>query len=195
MKKTLILLIIITFTSCHIPRYTYFGNVNSSLDFSKGRWLLNDIESSKNIKNNLTKIADKEFSKLLGNRFSILNETEGILIPRKITSNPSKSILKDIKNGTGFDFFINIRTETMSDEIGDIQIGHVYSKHENSVEINIEIYDLNLLEKIYSQSVIGNLSIPEDDNQDFAFAKGTNRMIINGFKKIMKKIKKNQRKN
>ena len=195
MKKTFILLLIISFTSCHIPKYTYSGNVNSSLDFSKGRWLLNDIESSKNIKNDLTKIADKGFSKLLGNRFSILNETQGILTPRKITSNPSKSILKDIKNGTDFDFFINIRTEKMSDEIGDIQIGHVYSKHENSVEIIIDIYDLKLLEKVYSTSAFGILSIPEDDNQDFAFAKGTNRMIISGFKKIMKKIKKNHRKN
>jgi hypothetical protein len=196
MKKTLTLLIIITtITSCHFPSYIHSGDVNSSLDFRKGKWLLNNVESPKRISSILTKIANEEFSELLGENFSTLNQTKGILIPLNTTNKDlSKSTLKDIKNGTGFDFFINVKAKTNKNEIGDLQIGSVDSHLENNVEISIEIYDLNLLERFYFHSVIGSLSIQEN-NQDFAFAKGTENLIIKGFEKIMKKIKKNERKN
>jgi len=196
MKKTLILtIIIIAFSSCHFPNYKHLGNVNSSLDFTKGKWLLNNIESPKNVNYSLTKIANEKFSKLLGERFLTVNQSKGILVPLiKTNNNLSKSTLRDIKNGTGFDFFINIKTETNKNEIGNLQIGPVASRLENNVEVSIEIYDLNLFEKIYFHSIIGSLSIKEN-NQDFAFAKGTEKLTIKAFEKIMKKIKKNERKN
>ena len=196
MKKLVILtIIIIAFTSCHFPNYRHSGNVNSSLDFRKGKWLLNNIESPKGVNYILTKIAREKFSKLLGERFSTLNQSKGILVPLiEKNNNLKKSTLRDIKNGTGFDFFINIKAKTNKNEIGDLQIGSVYSRLENNVEVSIEIYDLNLLERLYFHSVIGRLTVKEN-NQDFAFAKGTEKLTIKGFEKIMKKIKKNERKN
>ena len=197
MKKIVILtIIIISFLSCHFPNYRHSGNVNSSLDFRKGKWLLNNIESPKGVNYILTKIAREKFSKLLGERFSTLNESKGILVPliNNNNNNLRKSTLREIKNGTGFDYFINIKAKTNKNEIGDLQIGSVDSRLENNVEVSIEIYDLNLLERFYFHSVIGNLTVKEN-NQDFAFAKGTENLTIKGFKKIMKKIKKNERKN
>ncbi|WP_233882178.1 MULTISPECIES: hypothetical protein [Tenacibaculum] len=197
MKKTLILtIIIIVFTSCHFPYYRHSGNVNSSLDFRKGKWLLNNIEAPKGVGYILTEIADEKFSELLNERFSTVPKSKGILIPmiKKNSNNLSKSTLKDIKNGTGFDFFINIKAKQNKNEIDDLQIGSVDSDLENNVEISIEIYDLNLLERFYFHSVIAGINIKEN-NQDFAFAKGTENLIIKGFEKIMKKIKKNEIKN
>ncbi|MFD2529348.1 hypothetical protein [Polaribacter marinaquae] len=56
MKKLFFLLIILTtFLSCHFPSYRRSGNVNSSLDFRKGKWLLNNIESPKEVNYVLTK--------------------------------------------------------------------------------------------------------------------------------------------
>ena len=47
----------------------------------------------------MTKIANEEFSELLGENFSTLNQTKGILIPLNTTNKDlSKSTLKDIKN-------------------------------------------------------------------------------------------------
>ncbi len=192
-KLTILLITFITFSSCHFPTYKHSGNVNSSLDFRKGKWLLNNIKSPKEVNYVLTKIAREEFSKLLGERFSTLNEAKDILVPLiKNKDNFNKSILRDIKNGTGFDYFINIKGYTNKNEIGDIQIGSVHSRLENNVEISIEIYDLNLLERFYLHTVVGRLTINEN-NQDFAFAKGTEKLTIKGFEKIMKKIKRNER--
>ena len=196
MKKLIFLLIILTtFSSCHFPSYRHSGNVNSSLDFRKGKWLLNNIESPKEINYVLTKIAREKFSKILGKRFSTLNEAKNILVPQlKNKDSFNKSILKDIKNGTDFDYFINIRANTNKSEIGDVQIGPVYSRLENNVEISIEIYDLNLLERFYFHTVVGNLTIDEN-NQDFAFTKSVEKLTRKGFEKIMKKIKRNERRN
>ena len=189
MKKILCLVILLG--SCHLPKYTYLGNVNAGLDFNKGRWLMNDIEAPQRIKANLTDIAIEDFTSLLGDRFSTVRDAKGALIPAEIPYNPSKTLLKDIRNGTGFDFFIDIKAKVNRDDIGDLQIGKTYSTKRNSAEVTLTVYDLNLMENIYSQTVVGTLNI-DKNSRDFAFAKGANNLIISGFNRIMKKLEKNQ---
>lgn len=194
MKKIFALLIVITFTACHSTKYTHSGNVNSRLDFKKGKWLLHTVEAPKSIKESLTNIASEKFTELLGNRFSDVNTTRGILLPANITTNLSKADLKDIKNGTGYDFFIKINATVISDEVGILGQGNIMSSSENRGEVTVTIYDLNLLEEMYSQSVVGNVFVPENyDN--LALTKSTRSIIIKGFKRIMKNIHKNQIKN
>lgn len=194
MKKIFALLIVITFTACHSTKYTHSGNVNSRLDFKKGKWLLHAIDAPKSIKESLTNIATEKFTELLGDRFSDSFTTRGILLPSNITNDLSKAVLKDIKNGTGFDYFIKINAAVISDEVGVLGHGNIMSSSENRGEVTVTIYDLNLLEEMYSQSVVGNVFVPENyDN--LALTKSAGSIIIKGFKRIMKKIHKNQIKN
>lgn len=65
------------------------------------------------------------------------------------------------------------------------------SSNENVGEVNLTIYDLNLLEEIYSQSVVGTLFVPENQN-NFALSKSANSIIATALEKIMKKIRRNQ---
>lgn len=180
-------------TSCNSVKYVHSGNVNSRLDFKEGKWLLNDVTSLKNRKDyGLTKIASENFSELLGNRLLVVNTKKGILIPGVISENPDKSILKDIKNGSGCDYFIDVRIKKASDEVDIFGAGNdLMSSNENVGEVNLTIYDLNLLEEIYSQSVVGTLFIPENQN-NFALSKSANSIIATALEKIMKKIRKNQ---
>ncbi|CAM1352677.1 hypothetical protein [Tenacibaculum insulae] len=194
MKKILVLFVVLILTACHSIKYTHSGNVNSRLDFKKGKWLLHTVEAPKSIKESLTNIANEKFIALLGNRFSDVNTTRGILLPANITTNLNKTDLRDIKNGTGYDFFIKINATVISDEVGDLEIGKVISSVENIGEIRIDIYDLNLLDILYSQSVIGRMHISES-NDNLAFSTSTNNIIIKGFKRIMKNIHENQIKN
>ena len=191
MKKVFILLIVVILISCNSVKYIHSGNVNSRLNFKKGKWLLNEITATKDIKHNLTRISNEKFSELLGGRFVKLNDARGVLIPRDISSDPSKFILKDIKNGTGFDFFIDIRAKKKADEVDVFGGGNVMSSSENIGEITLIIYDLNLLEKVYSQSIIGKLFVPEN-KENFALSKSAGNIIICGLERIFKKIKKNQ---
>ncbi|WP_275315198.1 hypothetical protein [Tenacibaculum bernardetii] len=194
MKKILALLIVITFTSCHSTKYTHSGNVNSRLDFKKGKWLLYTIDAPKSIKESLTNIATEKFTELLGNRFSDSFTTRGILLPSNINNDLSKADLKDIKNGTGSDFFIKINATVISDEVGVLGQGNIMSSSENRGEVTVTIYDLNLLEEMYSQSVVGNVFVPENyDN--LALTKSAGNIIIKGLERIIKNIHKNQIKN
>lgn len=192
MKKILTLIITaLLLASCHFPNYTHSGDVNAQINLKQGKWLLNEVEATKEIKEKLTLTAKKEFSNLLKNRFSVAKETKGILLPAKVSTNINKNTLKDIKNGTNYDFFITIKATIIANEIGDFQIGSISSPKENSGIVTVEIYNLNLLEKVYTQTVIGTLSIRKD-NSDFAFAKGANNLIQNSLKRIIKNIKKNR---
>ncbi|QXP72453.1 hypothetical protein H0I31_01765 [Tenacibaculum sp. AHE15PA] len=194
MKKILALLIVITFTACHSTKYTHSGNVNSRLDFKKGKWLLYTIDAPKSIKESLTNIATEKFTELLGNRFSDSFTTRGILLPSNINNDLIKADLKDIKNGTGSDFFIKINAAVISDEVGVLGQGNIMSSSENRGEVTVTIYDLNLLEEMYSQSVVGNVFVPENyDN--LALTKSAGSIIIKGLERIMKNIHKNQIKN
>lgn len=193
MKFTHLLLIVLIITSCNSVKYVHSGDVNSGLNLKKGKWLLNDVTSVKNDKEyDLTKLANEQFYELLENRLSLVSETKGILIPNSIPYDVDKSILRDIKNGTGYDYFINIKTKRIADEV-DVFGGsnNVMSSSENIGEITLTIYDLNILEEIYNQTVVGKLFVPENQ-ESFRISKSSNDIIRSGLKRILKKIKKNQ---
>jgi len=181
MKKSssyiqIIILSLLLFTSCHSTKYTYSGDKNAKLNFTTGTWLLNDIQSPARIKNDLTKIANGRFTSLLGNRLSNIYSIDAIL-PNKIPLDPSKSIISDIKNGTNYDYFINIKVESISEDFGDIIIGEVNSPVENHGKVTLEVYDLNLATTVYSQSINARIHISKD-TQDVSFAKSTNNLLI-----------------
>ncbi len=179
------------FTACHSTKYTHSGNVNSRLDFKKGKWLLGTIEAPKSIKEGLNNIANENFTELLGGRFSDVNTTRGILIPSNITNDVSKSVLKDIKNGTGYDFFIKINAAIISDEVGVLGGSDLISSSENRGELRLVIYDLNFLEEIYSQSVVGKVFVAENDD-NIALTASAGSIVKKGLERIMKKIEKNK---
>lgn len=194
MKKTLLLsfsLITIILTSCHSTKFTHSGNVNSRLNLMKGKWLLNRIDAPLGVRYDLNEIVVKEFRSMFGDRFLVINTTLGILTPDNISNNPSKAVLSDIKNGTGYDFLINISVKIIADEIQILELGGRDIPAENKGEVIVDIYDLNLLEKSYSHSVTGKVYATKN-SQDVVFTKTTKMIIISGFEKIIKKIKRNQ---
>lgn len=128
---------------------------------------------------------------MFGDRFLVINTTSGILTPDNISNNPSKAVLSDIKNGTGYDFLINISVKIIADEIQILELGGRDIPAENKGEVIVDIYDLNLLEKSYSHSVTGKVYVTKN-SQDVVFTKTTKMIIISGFEKIIKKIKRNQ---
>lgn len=193
MKYLYILLAVIVITSCNSVKYTHSGDVNSRLDFRKGKWLLNDVTSFKNIrKEGLTEMANERFYELIGNRLLVVSNMQGLLIPSNISSSLDKSILKDIKNGTGYDYFIDIRTKNISNEVGVLGTGSSQTDLSKNIgEVTLSIYDLNMFEIIYSQTVVGKLVVSEREN-DYALSKNSTLIIHSALKRIMNKIKKNQ---
>ncbi|WP_430409386.1 hypothetical protein [Kordia sp.] len=188
MKKSILLICIILLTSCHTASYMHdIESTPYGIDFKEGKWLLNEIESPKSIQPKLTKIAYDNFQKKLGDRLKKAEDLTTISLSY-IPINPGKNHLKRIKKESGFDYLINIKTSISENEIGALKIGQTYSEKKNVAEAILEVYDLNTLEIIYTRKVIGQVSIDNDDNEDFSFVKSANGIMISCLKKILRKI-------
>ncbi|KAB1156701.1 hypothetical protein [Flavobacterium luteum] len=190
--KIIIIWIILTVaSSCTLPRYVFENKGQTTgLDFTKGKWLINNIDSPSEVSVQLTKKAKDDFENYLSNRLFFIYEPKGIILPKKITMNPSKGTLIEIKKGTNFDFFINIRAGKIKDELGliDTTPHNFYTDRNNQSEVVIEIYDLNLAQIIYSQKVIGTVSSIKS-NEDVKFYKSTQSLILGCYKKLIRDIK------
>lgn len=190
LKKTFYILIFLNFYSCRFPSY-YFtqSSQNTGLDFTNGKWLINDIDCPPYIYKQISDLAYNDFKTLLSNRLYTVYSERAIILPKTITINPSKKLIKEIKTGTNFDYFINIKASSIKKQFGNVDLTphKFYSDRKNSVEVIIEVYDLNLTEVIYSQSVVGSIASARDNN-DVHFSQNNKNLIINSYKKLMKNI-------
>jgi hypothetical protein len=192
MKKAILLFFTITLYSCSFPCYIFDNKTQTiGVDFTKGKWLINDIDCPGNVYKQLTEMSSKDFGAFTQNRLEIVYNVKGILLPRKIGFNPDKHTLQQIKKGCeNYDYFINIRAGKLKEEVGGLDTTpHRFSQERsNQSEVFIEIYDLNLAEIIYSQKVIGTTTVYED-NKDVHLAKNSRSLIFGGYNKLIKDIK------
>jgi len=192
MKKIGSLLVLLFILSgCHFPKYTFdMESSRYGVDFNNGEWLLNYVDGPAAVNDKLTEMAVEEFSSYLGYSLHYAWKENGLIIPKGLVSNYTEEQLTDLKVGTNFDFFISIRGKIDSDDMGSLQIGDVDhgEKKVNQGWIYLEIYDLNLKERIYFQKVTGIITA-EDEHRDFVISKSAGDMIVGGMKRIFKKIK------
>jgi len=194
MKKIIILLIIPILFSCSSANYLFENTINNSgFDFNKSKWLLNKIDIQNNLKDEITQNVIADFTKLADSRFAYILNKKNILVYDKVEMNPNKSILKDLKKGTDFDYFINIKAKTLRNDFkNDLDLTHHNSNKQmkNVVTVQMEVYDLNLLEVVYSQTVTGTTSISENNNSDVNLIKSNSKLILGCYKKMIKSIVK-----
>ena len=160
------------------------------VDFTKGKWLINDIDCPGKVYQQLTEESTKDFSVFLSDRLFQVYKVKGLILPQKIKFNPSKNEIKEMKKGCAdFDFFINIRAGKLKEEIGSIDLTphKLNISKSNQSEVLIEIYDFNLAEIIYSQKVIGETTQVKD-NQDVHFSKASNSLIMGAYRRLIKDI-------
>lgn len=153
---TLCISVLLLFSSCQTSQFMFTTGQRTGVDFSSGKWLLNELDCPKNSKEKLTEQSLKFFKKNVSDRVTYIHDAKGLLIPRKIPLNPNSIKLKELKDGTGFDFFINISTKKDKSELSSIELYQTeYGSEKNEASVTLEIYDLNLQQIIYSQKVIG----------------------------------------
>jgi len=187
--------LLISLTSCQSSKYIFVdSNQKLGVDFTKGKWLLNEIDCPDYSKDALTSETTNYFNKNLKNRFFYINDINGLLIARKINLNPNKTKLKEIKDGTGYDFFINIVANKSKSDSGLDLYG-------NQSEVFLEIYDLNLQKIVYSKHVIGytgqgeksvfsGSSVTQNVINNIPLYKSSKTLMKNSLKRIFKDLKK-----
>ncbi|CAM3961178.1 MULTISPECIES: hypothetical protein [Flavobacterium] len=193
MKKCFVLFVVSVFVvSCSIPKYVFDNKGQSTgVDFTTGKWLLNNVDAPSNVENQLTALVLKDFKGFLNDRVIPINEAKGLLLPRKINVNPDKKTLEDLKKGTNFNFFINIKASKTKEDFGSVDLtpSRFNDGGMNQSEVLLEVYDLNIAEIIYSQRVIGSTELSQD-NQDVHISKSSQSLLIGAYKKLIKDIEK-----
>jgi hypothetical protein len=179
--------------SCVTTDYVFENTTQTTgVDFTKGKWLLHTIEAPYEIEEQLNKLSFEDFTDILNDRIVSSNDAKKILLPRAVRLSPSKNELKNLKLGTDFDYFINIKAKNIINDLNSISLtNHNYRNNETTKnEVVLEIYDLNNATIIYTQKVIASIKIPEESNSDVHFSKSSNAMIIRAYKKLMKDLNK-----
>lgn len=205
MKNTTLLFfasIFICLSSCTTASYTFATGQRTGVDFTSGKWLLNELDSPNGPKDKLTEESLKYFKKHLGERLFYIHDVRGLLIAQKINLNPGKTKLKELRDGTGFDFFINISTKKTKSDFSSLELyQNDNEKGRNEGSVTVEIYDLNLQQIIYSQNVIGTTSKvtppPNGNTQksgkftdNIMLYKNTSQLIECALKRIFKDLDK-----
>lgn len=193
MKKFFLhLFLFVCFTNCNLPKYVLANKTQTiGVDFTSGKWLVNDIDAPKNVVDRLTELVKTDFEEILKNRFIIKSEANNLLIPIKIKFQPSKKDLKDLKKATNFDFLVNIKATTIREDFSSIDVTPkaLNIDKENRSEVILEIYDLNTLDIVFSQKVIATTRMAER-NSDVHFSKSSRELQLGAYKKLFKNLKK-----
>jgi hypothetical protein len=189
--------------SCSTPSYVLTNHGQTiGVDFTRGRWILNELDCPSDSKEKLTLMSYDFFKKKLNDSLFYIKDVKNLLIARKIPLNPNVTKLKELKDGTGFDYFINISTKRNKNEMNSIEL--YQSDNEvalNQSEVTLEIYDLNSKLIIYTQRVVGSTSkekkisvwqTPKSDKliDNISFYKSTNGLMLGSLKKSLKDLKK-----
>ena len=203
MKKIIYSILLFTLLSCKTNTYIFVDSKTPySVDFSKGKWLLNEIDCPTDNKDPLTTQTIDFFSKKVGQRFSYIKNEKGLLIAQKSYFNANKSVLKDLKKGTGFDYLLNIVAKKNRNDMAGLQLYQKEVPGTNESEVFMEIVDLNTLEVVFSEHVIGKFqkntqkSMFEDPNtkkstnviDNININKTSNTLLIGCLGKILEKL-------
>lgn len=174
----------------------------TGVDFTSGKWLLNELDCPKNSKDKLTAESLAFFKKNLGDRVSYIHDVNGLLITRNTPLNPNSTKLKELKDGTGFDFFINIKTTKNKSDFSSIELYQSdYESGKNEASVIMEIYDLNLNQIIYSQNVVGVAKKESSESvwgtekssklvDNITLYKNSNKLMSGALKRIFKNLEK-----
>lgn len=200
--KSISFLFLLILSSCHAPCYMFMTGQRTGVDFTSGKWLLNELDCPKNSKDKMTSESLAFFRKSVGDRLFYINDVNGLLVTRKIHLNPNSVKLKELRDGTGFDFFINISTKKIKSDFSSIELyqDDSYSGKNEAIVI-LEIYDLNLKQIIYSQNVVGIIQKGNTKSMwetkkssklidNVTFYKNTNNLMLGALKRIFKDLKK-----
>lgn len=195
MKKIIIIVLLASLFGCIGAKYTTSFEKGSSLDFTKGKWVLNEVYEKENSR--MYDYALKSFGNILGDSLFEIHKTKNIssnLMKAKFPFNLTKEELKEIKVGTKCNYLINIKGSILKDDMSGFVGATSYgvSFKSNIAKVDILIYDLDNLEIISNASVIGKYERTQKSDQSWDIVTEAKTIKIVGLNKLIKKYQKNR---
>lgn len=181
--------------SCGNTKYTYHFEKQKNIDFSSGKWILNEPYTN-NGDHRIKDISIKRFEEILKDSLYEINELrKDKLVGTSFPFEPSHKDLRDFQIATGCDYLINIKSNIVKDEMGSFahapNIGS--TKKTNQAESEIRFYDLNKLTLLSKWTIIGKAEIIKNaDDGSWDYVNTGKTISWNGLNKLIGKINKNK---
>ena len=154
--------------SCIVNVVRDYDGLSKTLVFTQNKkWLINKVYSDLDATQDeqLNKRILETFNKLSnGNAESVDEARKNNLLASIISFAPDLEQLQSLKENSGFDYIVNVRTKTIKDQLGILELEKptLYSK--NSAFAIVEVYDLKTLKKIYYQKAYSENSSDKANN-------------------------------
>lgn len=158
MKKEMLFfmsLLFIGLSSCTTTKYFVDTSLaTEQLDFSKGKWLLLDADSSSEIQKEIINWAQKDLASLIPDRLDYIGDLHNPLLPTSFEIYPSRYQLQNISEITDYDYIICFNTRNQNERKDSVSIEYKEHVPFNRNYLNVEIYNLKKAAIIYSKAVI-----------------------------------------
>lgn len=193
MKKNLLILVItgLLLNSCHTASFR-FSPISSQHTVAydlDAKWLFISQSAPAGFASKASENAYQGFKEILGNSLTHVSATRGLMGIQNIPLQPSQDELKKLKAGTGYNFIIHLRFSQRNSDSSGLMIGRNEDLNlRNEVFTVIEIYDLDNLDVINIQEVVGSYKITENKH-DVSFAESTEQIANRSVRRILKKLK------
>lgn len=144
--RVILLVVSFYFLGCAGPKYIATFESGSTLDFSKGKWILNQTQSNSRLfDTRLHRVVHEEFREILGDSLVELHSLRtSLLLPPEIGFHLDGKELRSLGKDSGCHFLINVTGTVVTNNAGSINVplndpGY-YATNESWVQIRI--YDL-----------------------------------------------------
>lgn len=166
------LALILLFSGCGHTKYTYLVEKGKTIDFSEGKWILNEVSTNWD-KNRLQDIAVAGFGRILGDSlFGLDGLRKDRLVGSRLPMTPSDNELSDLKTGTDCDYLITIESVIIKSEMSSFPMAPDFGsiRRVNEARTIVKIYDLNKLLLISESTMVGKADVTkntEDGDWDY----------------------------
>lgn len=169
------------------------------MDFKSGKWILN--EPYTNYKDlSVYNTAKEEFQEILGDSLLELVELRNTrIIGDKLPLHPTPQALEEIKKLSDCDYLINIESNILSDDLGNIGTSnkHVNPSNYNKGETIITIYHLptaGLISEAIATGIVEEKQAEEDESflESLDYTTGGKQLALKTLKKLIRKYKNHQ---
>jgi len=183
-----IILVVIFFSSCAFPRYTHNSEVKQNIDFSKGKWIINNIESPEGTNADLTRILLK---KLKGDSLIYIDSLRlSYPLPNIIPFGLDSVMISRIRLFMDYDYIINVKVDIIDDDNKIQYLSAPIGSVKRKSEATIVIYDLRYYRKVYSDNVIASIVLGVNDIQ-IRYVKSSEKLMFSALREALKTLKKN----
>jgi len=193
-KALLVLLTICSLLSCGHTKYTIHYEKEKNIDFSQGKWILNEPVTNYK-KDRIEQIALREFKEILNDSLFELKELRRdkliLVSPFELTEKE----LWDLKMVTDCDFLICVKSIIVKNEMGSFANApnNGISFKTNQAESAIRIYDLNKLMLLTESTIIGKAEITKYENDsNWDYVNNAATISMNSLSKLIRDYDRNK---